>query len=228
VDGAARSGSAVAGATIRPSQVHPSQKGLVLKPSQRLALAAFLAVLAALSLAACGGGSESDEDKITDVITEAAVEEKPEHCTELLTQKFNEQTQKVSGEEAVEECEEEAEDGDNAEAVEVTNVQVNGGGAKADVAFTGSDFDGQTLTVALVEDGDQWKLDEVVGFAKFDREKLLSGLGESLEEDSEGGKEAEVSECVLEGLEELDDESLESIFVSPSAEAIVELAEACQ
>jgi len=50
----------------------------------------------------------------------------------------------------------------------VTNVQVNGDKATADVAFHGGGFDGSTLAVQLVKDGGQWKLDKITDIPHFD------------------------------------------------------------
>ena len=51
----------------------------------------------------------------------------------------------------------------------MTNIDVDGDTATAKAAFTGSIFDGQSLDLALVKEGDQWKLDEFKGFSNFDR-----------------------------------------------------------
>jgi Domain of unknown function (DUF4878) len=209
------------------------QKGLVLKRHPRAFALACLLALSALFLVACGGGDDDggggEEDTIVNVITEAAVEEKPEHCTELLTLQFNEQTQKVSGKESIAQCEEEAgsDEGSGTDSVEVTNIQIEDGGAEAEVAFTGGDFDGQTMTIALVEEGGQWKLDEIVGFAEFDREALLDNLSTSLDESTEGAEEKAEAECIVEGVEELDDEGLEGLFLEDNFDTLAEIAEAC-
>jgi len=53
-----------------------------------------------------------------------------------------------------------------AEAVTISNVEVDGAKATAEVEFEGGGFNGQVLEVALVEAGGDWKLDQTTGFAK--------------------------------------------------------------
>jgi hypothetical protein len=114
-------------------------------------LLGFLLVVSALALAACGS-SESDEDKVVDVIETSITTNDPANCTTLETQAFVEQGSDESGKAAIADCEKEAEDEEEeAESVEVTEVEVNGENATANAAITGGGFNGQTLSVALVK-----------------------------------------------------------------------------
>jgi hypothetical protein len=106
----------------------------------------------------------------------------------------------------------------------VSEVEVAGSKATADVAFHGGSFDGQTLIVALVEEGGGWKLDEAKSFVGLNREKLIGAFEKGFEE-SEEIKPA-VAECLVEGAEELSDSELEDLVLHRS-EAIEELAEEC-
>jgi hypothetical protein len=191
---------------------------LLLLPAALLALA--------LGLAACGGG-ESDEDKVVDVIETSVTSTDPADCKELATQAFLEQTEFAEGAEAVESCEESAEDTkDDPDSVEVTEVEVDGSSASADVAFTGGSFDGQTLAVALVEEDGDWKLDEVTRFVELDQEKLAN----SLEEAFESGEEAldpELVACFGGTIRELSKEQVEEVVIGGSSEPIVEIVEGC-
>ena len=108
----------------------------------------------------------------------------------------------------------------------VTNVEVEGSEATADAAFTGSTFDGQAISVALVKDGDQWKLNEVVGFAKLDKTALVESLAEELEDPSSEVNE-ETAVCIEEGFEEASQPEVEELLFSGSHEPIEELAESC-
>ncbi len=192
----------------------------------RLLLLPIFALVAAFAFAACGS-SESDEDKIVDVIETSATSDDPATCTELVTQTFLDQVEEGEGKAAIKECEEDAEDtADNPDSVEVTEVEVDGTNATANAAFTGGGFDGQTLTVAVVDDGGDWKLDEITGFAKFDQAKLVQAFEEQLAE--EDSIEPAITSCIVESLEELEQEEFEELLLGGSSQGFVELAEACQ
>jgi ABC-type glycerol-3-phosphate transport system substrate-binding protein len=181
----------------------------------------------ALGLTACGGGGESDEDKITTTIEDAATSTDPAVCGETQTLAFMEQTTGGSGKKAEKECEQEAEaNADQPESVAVSKVAVNGEKATADAAFKGGSLDGQTVEIALVEEDGEWKLDELTGFAKFDPAGLVKVFSEQLEE--EPNLEPEAAECIIEGIEELPDSALESIVVENNNEPVVEVAESCE
>lgn len=183
-------------------------------------------LISIFGLAACGGG-ESDEDKITSTIETAATSTDPAVCGETQTPKFMEQTSAATGKEAEKECEEEAKTGEgNPESVSVSKVEVEGEKATANVEFEGGNFDSQTLEVALVKEGSDWKLNEFTGFAKFDPTQLVKVLTEKLEE--EPSIKPRVAACIVEGLEELPKADLEGLVVENNTQPIVELAESCE
>lgn len=183
------------------------------------------ALALALVLSACGG-SESDEDKIVSAIEASATSSDPADCEALGTVAFMEQTAGGSGKEAVRKCEEETKDtSGDPDSVEVSEIQVDGSDATADAKFVGGNFDGQTLTIALVDESGDWKLDQLVGFVDFKRDGLIGSFEESLSEGDE--IPAAVRSCILEGLEELTDEELESLVINNEEDAFVELAEEC-
>ena len=185
--------------------------------------ALVLLAVSAFALAACGS-SESDEDKITSAIENAATGSDPAICTEDQTAAFLEQTSGSEGKEAVEKCEEEAETGENAESVDVSEVEVEGEEATATVAITGSSLDGQTLVVGVVKEEGDWKLNEAIEFKNFDREAFTEAFVTKIGEQKE--IKAEVAECIGEGIEEASDGTLEGLFLEGPA-AIVEIAEEC-
>jgi ABC-type glycerol-3-phosphate transport system substrate-binding protein len=191
-----------------------------------LVLPALLLALA-LGLAACGGG-ESDEDKITTTIEESATSTDPAICRETQTLSFMEQTNSGSGKEAEKECEKETEEegSNDPESVNVSKVEAEGEKATADVEFKGGTFDGQTLEVALVEEGGDWKLNELTGFAKFDPAPFVAELAKQLEENPE--VEPKTGRCIVEGIEELRDSDLEAMVIENNTEPIVEIAESCE
>jgi hypothetical protein len=192
---------------------------------ERLLLSTLLVVLAALALSACGD-SESDDEEIALVIETSAVSTDPADCETLSTLAFMEQTGGASGKKAIENCEEEARDPEgDPESVEVDRVRVDGSDARADVGFVGGTFDRQTLTVGLVEEDGDWKLDEVRRFASFNRRSLISSLDETLAEGDLSDAEAD---CIVEGIRELTDDELEGLVVNNEQEVIVEIAEECE
>ncbi len=195
--------------------------------NKRYLLLPCLLIVSALALAACGSSGSSDEGEIEEAIETSATSSDPANCKKLSTQAFMEQSTSSSGAEAVEKCEEEAEKPeDNAESVEVTNVEVEGEEASADAAFTGSTLNEQSVEVGLVKEGSQWKLNEVEGFAKLDKTALVEALeGQFEKEETELSEET--TTCILEGFEEGSQPEIEELLFSGSTEPIEELAEEC-
>ena len=194
---------------------------------RKLRLLLPLAVLALVfGLVACGGG-ESDEDKVVETIETSATSADPADCEELATQAFLEQTEFEQGAAAVKSCEENAEDtSDDPDSVEVSKVEVDGSDATANVAFVGGNFDKQVLGVALVEEDDQWKMDEVTEFVKLDQEQLASSFEESFQS-GEDAIDPELASCIGEVLRELDQSQIEEVTIGGSSEPIVEIVEGC-
>lgn len=194
-------------------------------PWQRLSTPSVILALA-FGLAACGGGGESDEDKIVETIETSVASTDPSACTELQTLKFTEQTQAEEGKAAVKECEKEATDeSDKPDSVKISKVAVDGSEATADVAFVGSTFDGQTLGVALIEEDGDWKLAEATGFSKFDKTKFIAGIEAGFEEES---VEPKLASCLAEFFEAADQSEIEGVLLGGSEKGFVEAFEACQ
>jgi hypothetical protein len=195
--------------------------------NKRYLLLPCLLIVSALALAACGSSGSNDEGEIEEAIETSATSPDPANCKKLSTQAFMEQSTSSSGSEAVEKCEEEAEEPENnAESVEVTNVEVEGEEATAEATFTGSSFDSQTLEVALVKEGGQWKLNEIEGFSKLNKTALVEALETQFEE-GESELSEETTTCILEGFEESSQPEIEELLLSGSTEPIEELAEEC-
>ena len=171
------------------------------------------AILAALALAACGGddGGSEDEDQITEAIEKSASEADASACTEFQTQNFVEQTSGGTGEEAVERCRESQREEALADSVDVSDIEIDGDSAGAVAALTGGFVDGQSLELGLAKEDGQWKLDELVGFAEFDRAKYVDTIVEGIGEETGGAQE--IQTCVRQRTEEVSDEQLQATFL---------------
>jgi hypothetical protein len=183
--------------------------------------------VSALTLAACGGSGSSDEDKIEAAIETSATASDPANCTKLETLAFSEQSSGESGKAAIATCEEEAKDPEGkADSVAVSEVEVDGSKATANAAISGGSLEGQTASIALVEEDGQWKLDQITGFVKLDQGQLANVFAEQLEKGEE--VEPEVTACIVAGIEEASKEEAEEFVLDGTAQALGELAESCE
>jgi hypothetical protein len=190
----------------------------------------ILCIAAAMLLAACGGdgddGGSDDEAQVTEAIETSVKSTDPADCTTLQTQKFTEQVQFQTGEAAVKSCEEEATDtSDDPDSVEVSNVSIDGEAATADVAFTGSAFDGSTVSLALVKEGDQWKLDEITDIPTLDLEGFRAAFIEQLEADGETPQQ--VKDCITESFASITEEQVRSALISGDPSQLTGLFAEC-
>lgn len=184
-----------------------------------------LLIVSALALVACGSG-DNDESQIEDVVVTSATSTDPANCKGLSTQQFMEQTTQSEGSEAVETCEEEASNDEGASDATVANVEVDGLDASADVALSGGGFDGQEVEVTLVKEDDQWKLDEIAGFANFDEAKVIETLEEGFAKPSSEVSKS-LASCIVESFEEAPQAEFEDALISGSTEGFEEIAGDC-
>lgn len=192
-----------------------------------LLLVPCLLLASAIALTACGGGDSDSEGEIEEVIETAAIRTDPAKCTDLMTAAFLNQSSDLSGDGALKECEEEAGDtSDDPDLVTVSEVEVDGADANAEVAFVGGIYDGQTVAVALVEEDGSWKLDEVTGFADLDVDALAATVEEQFEEAGEITP-TQIS-CIGNGLREAPKGEIEELLFGSSSQPLVEFAEACE
>lgn len=203
---------------------------------KRLALLSCLSILLALALSACGGGggeggdSSSSADgavaEIETVVKDSAIQSDPASCTELNTQRFDEQLSHEEGPDAVKLCEEEAEsDSPKASDVTISNVEIKGGKATLEAAMEGTIFDGQTIAVTVVKEGDQWKVDQITKVVKLDTAKLGETFADRLEETGELSDE-QVS-CIVGALGDASREEAEEVLLSTSAQPLIALVGDC-
>ena len=185
----------------------------------------FAVLLVALALSACGGGSD-ETSEVEEVVATSATTTDPADCKKLQTQQFMEQVSRESGEAAVESCEEEAKNEEGAKEVRVSKVEVDGSGATAEAALKGGGaLDGQAVEVALVKDGDQWKLDEVVKFTDFDHAHLVQRLEKELSDTDKS--EAKFASCFVEAFKQASQAEVEELIFGESPQALEEVFEAC-
>ena len=194
------------------------------------ALIAVIALLSAFGIAACGGdddddASSADEDGITKAIEAAATSGDPSACTQYQTQNFLEQTNGGTGQAAVKSCEQDAEDS-VADEVDVSDIEVDGSSATAKAAVTGSIFDGQTLDIALVKEGDVWKLDRFNGFEDFDKDKMIAGFKEEITSDP--STPAAAADCLVQQFQAASAEDLEGFFTESNPQAEEQLFKPCE
>jgi hypothetical protein len=158
----------------------------------------------------------------------AATSTNPADCKKYTTQSFLEQTELEKGAAAVKECEEDAGDNEgDPKSVKVTKVEIDGSNATADASFVGGTFEGQTLSLGLVEEGGIWKMDEIDGFAKLDQDRYA----ESFEKGVTSGEDrvpTSVASCIGRVFRNLSQSELEDVVFSKDPQRLLELAERCQ
>lgn len=190
-----------------------------------LLLLPCILILSALALAACGS-SGGEDGEIEEAIEASATTTNPADCKKLNTQRFMEQTTQESGAAAVGQCEEEAKKEEGAKSADVSAVEVNGSEATAEVTLGGGNLNGQSLEVGLVKDGDQWKLNEVVRFTKFDHAKLVESFETGLSEASPE-IDPKFATCVLEAFKQGSQKEIEELLFGSSPHAFEEVFETC-
>jgi hypothetical protein len=188
-------------------------------------------LLLALLLAGCGGsGGGGDEAQIMTVLKRFTLSPNPSRCTELNTQAYVEQTTHRKGGAALKACEENAEALQRSElpdSVRVSNVEVDGGRASADVAFIGGTFDSQVLSTELLKDGGQWKLDELRGFAHLDKDAMAKTLERAFEESPSTPLPASQAGCLGERIRKAPTQPLEELLLGESTALVTQIEQSC-
>ena len=185
----------------------------------------------ALALSACGGGSSSsgggEEGAIEEAIETAATTSDPSKCSEVQTQTFNETETGTTGAKSLEVCEEEAEEESElpAESVTVSQIEIEGEEAAAEVAIEGGALNGQSVAVGLQKEEGDWKLDAFIGFTQYDAAGIAATLEEKLGE--EEGVSPELASCVAEGVEEMSKEEAGEMVFEKNTEVLEPIVAAC-
>jgi hypothetical protein len=199
----------------------------------RLRLPVLLLALALpLTLAACGGdddddGGGDDEAQITETIEASSTGTDPADCSTYATENFLDQLEVTTPDEtALESCEADAADpSGNPDSVEVSEISVDGDAATANASFSGGGFDGSTFALALVKEGDQWKLDELTDIPTLDLEAFKAVLDEQLQSDASLSPES--AQCVSEAFAGITEDQVKDILVNNNDAAFFALLEGC-
>jgi hypothetical protein len=180
--------------------------------------AAVVAVFASMAIAACGSSNDNsaDENQITQAITAAATSGDPSACTKYQTVKFDEQTGSGQGQAAVTSCEKDAAQ-TAADKIEVSDVEVDGDTATAKAKATGSIFDGQTIDIALVKEGGQWKLDQFKGFEDFNKAAMINAFKSQIAQ--EAGSTPQGIACIVQQFQAASDQDIEATFTGSDPQA---------
>jgi hypothetical protein len=81
--------------------------------------------------------------------------------------------------------------------------------------------------VSLIEDG-RWKLDRIVGFVEFDREKMVLELGRAILRAAAGSNsDVRAASCFVAELEDLGDATIESLVLDRPPDLVLELSQPC-
>jgi hypothetical protein len=200
-----------------------------------LSILPLVLLAAALALSACGGGGSSsssssggEDAAIEKAIETSATSSDPSKCSEVQTQSFNEKETSTTGEESLEACEERVpeEEGELAESVTVSKVEIEGEEGAAAVAVEGGSLGGQTIAAGLLKERGDWKVDSFFAFIKYDPASLAEALEETLGEQE--GVSPELAACVAEGVEEMTEEEAELLVFEKENEGFEEILAACR
>jgi hypothetical protein len=203
----------------------------VARPS-RTQIWVLAGLAATLAFAGCGGSGDSttaasgDEAQITSAISTSVTSTDPADCIKLETQRFLEQIHFTQGSGAVKACQQDAPDtSDDPDSVDVTDIQVNGADATANVAFHGGGFDGSTLTMGLVKDGDQWKLDQITAVPTFDIDAFEQAFTQRLSKQQ--GVTAAGTACISRAFESAGPDVVKQALISGDPSQLLAVISPC-
>jgi hypothetical protein len=189
-----------------------------------VALVVVLGVVAFWAVRLLGG---DDESEVAAAIERVATSDDPAVCTESATQAYLEQVSGLPGDAAVTACIQTAgEPALSPDAVEVSEVTIDGDDATALVAYEGSSLSGATVEVALVRVDGEWLVDQRVEFEGLDREALAAGLRETLAAPPTS-LTAAGAECASERLLALSKAGLQSALLSADTSTYIKAIVVC-
>ncbi len=165
----------------------------------------------------------SDESKIQRTIEVAATSTNPYYCEQLRTDRYLEQ---VSGEEepfADDICESQASEG-RARSVAMRKIEIDGRRATALATYSGGSLDGSTVELGLTKEDGHWKLDRLVSFIHFDRERFRRAYGRSF---LEFGSPTRAANCATGRERQLSDGAIERALLTGASKTFVAITVAC-
>lgn len=180
-------------------------------------------VLSAAAWLALGPLSGTGNLSLKEMLGEMAVGSVSFTCRQVTTVKFDEQTTHEKGQAAVRSCEK---NGSQPGSEHWSDVTESGSKGTAHLSSKGHFFRGQILLVGFQKDGNQWKFNEIVGFAEFNRNKFSETLAELA---SKGVGEAPLHriQCVVEALATASQTDIIRYLFRPSSGKQDELDERC-
>ena len=160
-----------------------------------------------------------EEGAVAQAIDAVATSDDPAVCTDRVTQAYLEQVTGLPADAAVAACiQTAAEPALQADAVDVSEVTIDGDAATAKVTYDGTTLNGSTLEVGLVRADGEWLLDQRIGFESLDRSAVAEGVRAVLAEPPTD-LSAAGAECATERLMALSKAGLESALISADTTA---------
>jgi hypothetical protein len=206
----------------------------VARSLRALICVSFLLAASAV-LAACGGsGGDStseaiggaDQAEIAHAIRTSVTSSDPDDCTRVETQRYLEQIHFVAGSAAVNACRQDAPDtSDDPDSVDVADIEVDGTTANANVTFHGGGFDGSTLSLALIRQGDQWRVDQITGITTFDLAAFQKSFTQRLS--SQEGVSAAGAACIAKALNSAGPDAVKGALISGDSSQLLNLIGPC-
>jgi hypothetical protein len=200
-------------------------------------LAPLVALTAVLVIASCGGGGDSgstssaagnsaEAAQVAQTIQTSIKSSNPADCLKLETLRFMEQIHFTRGQAAVKACQADAPDtSDDPDSIDVENVIVQGDMATADASFKGGGFDGSTLAIALVKEGDQWKLDEIKAIPHFDLQAFEKAFAQRLVTNE--GVQSQAVGCLTNALNQAGPAVVKAALISGNSSHLLNLIGPC-
>ncbi|MGE5283030.1 MAG: hypothetical protein ACM3N0_12070 [Chloroflexota bacterium] len=165
----------------------------------------------------------SDKTKIEKTIEAVTIGADPSYCETKLTPRYLEQITGAKPPFADEVCRGEIEMS-RAESVDTSEVAIDDTRATAVVAFGGGSFDGSRLAVGLVRENGDWKLNRILAFRHFDRNKFDHAYRRSF---LELGSPTSSANCALRRARRLSNAEIERAALTDSRRAFDPIFVAC-
>jgi len=179
-----------------------------------LPLVLALMFFSVIFLAACGGG-ESQDEKVEEAIRTSVEAEVPAICPAMETATMQKQVHEhLIG--ALEACEAGDTGKSSVESIKVSDVNVEGESATADVAIKGGNLAGQTVMMALNKHSGQWQIHRVAAFKHYDRRALLNAFMEGVDAVAKTPAEKRFGACVVHELRNESQRQIKRLMLNPA------------